>query len=658
MYQSQVNHKYAKNFYPVDSYMRMANRNSKLVKDEVIPYFAELLKESVQKQDAPNTLYAIRALGNIGHSDVLKVFEPYFDGKIRVTNFQRLAMVLALDKCAVVHPKTARTIYTKIYQNKGETHEIRSAAVFALMTTNPSAAQLQRMAEETNYEKNNDVRAAVRSAIESAARLTTPDMLELAEKAKSAMSLLKPEQIGVQYSRTHMRDHVVREMEASYVQTSSYIVSKDSFIPSGVFLMTRGNLGGFKRRSEFQATVSSVEELYNFFNDKLKSNQTNNQPTDNEKNDDENEDNNWTGTKILNLLNMKANKADKLEGQLLLNIMNSRRFVSFDKRTLEQVMQKIKKMASKLKDGYDLSYTKVTNPQDVMISFPLETGLPFSFVQRKPNLIQLEGRVQAKISSNNDNHDVDGEKMDLPNKVTIDADIKATYSVMSEETMTFINPSTRQRYSVGCDKKLQVHVPVRVNNQIDIRNREWTIEIKPSDEDKETKVLQMGSWPYTTRDNALSLRPLPESKHTKNIHAAPVRELKRTIGEKSTGFAINVKGTIEHDSDQLPNLMLKLSKYDIVSAVLFDQDSLAPQHYSLEVSLDGKKSSSKSVKVITKYDKEWSKGNKQQEETKSHPRSRGPWTDEKENKGKPEDYEPNSQARRQQYLRDATEGTD
>jgi hypothetical protein len=80
-------------------------------------------------------------------------------------------MVTALKHLAKLHPDVATPVLLSLYENLGEDREIRTAAVFMIMETNPSANILQRMAEFTNIDTSKQVIAAVVSAITSAADL-------------------------------------------------------------------------------------------------------------------------------------------------------------------------------------------------------------------------------------------------------------------------------------------------------------------------------------------------------------------------------------------------------------------------------------------------------------------------------------------------------
>jgi len=78
-------------------------------------------------------------------------------------------MVISLSNIRQVQPSLARAVLYRLYKNKAETPEIRSAAVYLLMKTNPQSNMLQRLAESVKDEHSKQVRSAVKTAIESAA---------------------------------------------------------------------------------------------------------------------------------------------------------------------------------------------------------------------------------------------------------------------------------------------------------------------------------------------------------------------------------------------------------------------------------------------------------------------------------------------------------
>lgn len=174
-----VNHQYSRNYYPKQTFGRLATKGMELITKEVLPYLQHQLERAVSDRDNYKIQVYIRAIGNLGHVKILSVFEPYLEGKQQITNFERMSMIVAMNKLAINYPKDAQAVLYKIYQNVAEAHEVRCAAVLQLMRTKPDAALLQRMAEFTNVDTNNQVKAAVKTAIQSAAQLQNPENIEL-----------------------------------------------------------------------------------------------------------------------------------------------------------------------------------------------------------------------------------------------------------------------------------------------------------------------------------------------------------------------------------------------------------------------------------------------------------------------------------------------
>ena len=137
------------------------------------------LQKAINEGDSPKIQVYIRALGKIAHPRILHYLEPYLEGQRNVSNYQRLLMVSALKHLANLNPEAATPVLLSLYENLGEAREIRVAAVYLMMETNPSANLLQRIAEFTNVDTSKHVIAAVISAITSAANLQGPYTQEM-----------------------------------------------------------------------------------------------------------------------------------------------------------------------------------------------------------------------------------------------------------------------------------------------------------------------------------------------------------------------------------------------------------------------------------------------------------------------------------------------
>ena len=169
-----VNNQSSKLRYPVYIAGRMVPKNFRPLTEKYIPYLGKELQKAINEGNSLKIQVYIRALGKIAHPNILQYFEPYLEGQKDVSSYQRLLMVTALTHLANLHPQVVTPVLLSLYENLGEDREIRTAAVFTIMETNPSVYILQRMAEFTNIDTSKQVNAAVVSAIKSAANLQGP----------------------------------------------------------------------------------------------------------------------------------------------------------------------------------------------------------------------------------------------------------------------------------------------------------------------------------------------------------------------------------------------------------------------------------------------------------------------------------------------------
>lgn len=159
--------------FPVHSFRNFQTEQGKeFITKTVIPYFSEQLHRAISQADTQNIHLSIRALGNIAHKNILEAFEPYLEGRKPITQFQRMLMILSMDKMVYSYPVEARSVLYRIYQNIGEVSEVRIVAVHQLLRTSPPADMLQKMAQNTNRDTQEQVNAVVKSAIEYISNLT------------------------------------------------------------------------------------------------------------------------------------------------------------------------------------------------------------------------------------------------------------------------------------------------------------------------------------------------------------------------------------------------------------------------------------------------------------------------------------------------------
>lgn len=169
-----INKQYSINQYPVDIFgLFSTSVGRRFVLSEYIPYLTGELRKAVADADSHKIQVYISALGLIGHPSILSAYEPYLEGTEQMSQFQRVHMVYSLERLVRNYPRYARTVLYKIYQNPRENSDVRIAAVYQLIKTGPSPTMLQRMAEFTNVDKNEQVNAAVKSVIHHVAHLNS-----------------------------------------------------------------------------------------------------------------------------------------------------------------------------------------------------------------------------------------------------------------------------------------------------------------------------------------------------------------------------------------------------------------------------------------------------------------------------------------------------
>lgn len=194
--------------------------------------------------------------------------------------------------------------------------------------------------------------------------------------------------------------------------------------------------------------VNSIDQLFEILDDQYDDHKLQNTP-ENPKNarkqhQPEPQSNKWSTQKIAQLLNIKADEAAQLEGQLLFSIMNTKRFFTIENQTIEQLPSAVKKMAYVLRNGQQFNYTKMYNREVVTVSFPMATGFPFVYTYKTPTLLKVGGEV--RLRSTPDLAQGNDKEILLPKSVNITAEFEMTYATTVNAKVGFITPFSHQRY--------------------------------------------------------------------------------------------------------------------------------------------------------------------------------------------------------------------
>lgn len=260
----QAQDKKQKNFYPINFLKHISVKDQKVV-DTYIPYMADQLKKAVKDGDNVRIQTYIRAIGRFGHPEIVSVFKPYLRNKYSLSPFQRLYMVLSMDKLAETDQELARSVFYKIYANKHEAHEVRCSAVFLISKTNPPVNMLQRMAEFAK-DDHYQVSASVKSLLENSATLKRPIWQKLARDANIAKKILPTTNYRYDASRLFSVSKYDPEEDNSYMAYIRTIGSDDAIVPKAVDASVYSVFHGFiMPRPKIGYAVSSIKKIMDRF---------------------------------------------------------------------------------------------------------------------------------------------------------------------------------------------------------------------------------------------------------------------------------------------------------------------------------------------------------------------------------------------------------
>lgn len=648
---TQVSNHSAYSYYPTHAFGRLAGKNYRIVQRQVIPYLSHKLNLASQNEDSEKMLAYIRALGNLGHPAILNVFEPYLEGKMPTTEFQRLAIVVALNQLSDNYPKLARAVLYKIYQNSADRDEVRAAAVFAIMRTNPPASMLQRMAGMTNAEQSVNVASAVKTALESAADLYNHDDQELSENAQAAIKLLNPEVPAAQDSRALITDFFMKELNLGYKMQASQIGSNDHLAPQAVFLRTTKFIGGYKNQiNEYHAMVSSVNQLFEMIGQRIRrrgSSKNQNQDK-NGRHTRPSENKRFNFEDIEHLLDIQAEQVEELEGQILMKIGHAKRFFTFNNESIENLPQAVRRAAKSLASGHQFNATKWFNQEQITIAFPLASGLPFLFTYKTPTVMQAGGEV--RLQTNPDWAQGNDDEIRMPKAINASAEIDFLYATQTDARVGFLTLFDHQRYVAGVQKKIQTRLPMRLTLNVDLVNDQVSAEMSPLDTKNDITLLHASSWPYTQHRHIEAAYDNSKESDIKVISVNDVQEYDQRFGQASTGMVIHVNAKYEKEFIDAPRVMEYLQQHDLVSLMMYATALESNEYYNIRVELDNEKSQAQSVKVKLQFASEESHENSA--DKPKHPKD----TSNSKNYAHPSNTDANSQARREQFMQNAGAG--
>ncbi|XP_066255189.1 vitellogenin-like [Euwallacea similis] len=601
VYKVYVNANESHNQYPVHAFGSFNTKEGReYVKSTVLPYLSQELENAVKQGDATKIHVYTRAVGNIGNREVLKVFEDYLEGHKSVSQFQRLWMVICLDRLASCYPSVARSVFYKIYQNTADLPEIRVAAVYQLMKTNPPVEIMQRMAQYTNTDAQEQVNAAVKSVLESASRLRSAESRKMREAAQSAVPLLTKKQYGADQSYLHLHDYVAKEMEVYVRHQLSEYGSQDSNIPKMLSFDFRNKMHGIRiPHFRFKSVISSVRELTNVLYRQTEEFQK----ASDQRSQEQQNDGTYSSAAIAQLMKYEVENREQLEYIIFAEIEHMQKLWTFDNQTIERLPEFIRQQEEQLKSGKQFNYAKLKQLKEMALSFPTEMGIPFLYTYDMPVIVRLEGKVKATATPQVSQKD----RIYTPEKIVGDVDTYITISGKVQSHLSFVTPFDHQIYMAGYDRTLHTHVPLKAHVDIDVKNKETKIEVEIQEKHEGARLLHFSSTPYTSRSDVMTIRPVALRPNTLIIKDQEKQHTFFDIefGKKQTGLSFRAWGHHPVQSFNLGSLAAMWQSENFIT--LWDElwDKAALTHTEASLRFNPSQSTMRKVTFRIKHSYEY-----------------------------------------------------
>ncbi|CAH1643962.1 unnamed protein product [Spodoptera littoralis] len=355
------------------------------VEETVIPHLAKELKQAVEIGDSNKAQVYVRALGNLIHPAVLKVFAPYLDGSVKVSKYLRIQIIASLKPLANTKNENVKAVLYSILVNTAEPYEVRVIAALNIFMAVPSSEMMQVMAHMTNIDPSTQVRAVLANGINFAAKLKDPRFSDLAKTAQSVKYLVSEERFGYRLSTDSIIDEYTSDDDIAYFRELSYIGSEDNYMPLYHRSALRSRGTGATEESQVTLSVTGVQQLLEYIVNMMY------QP------EKATVDLKFSAKKLAEKLNIKPKSWDPLEGSIFLENLNQQKLITFNEADLKAFIVGLIQNAEQLLKGVDVQYTKILNHKQTYVAFPLASGVPFYFEYNEPLILSFNGNVKFQF---------------------------------------------------------------------------------------------------------------------------------------------------------------------------------------------------------------------------------------------------------------------
>merc|ERR1712180_325570 len=530
-YHAYVNPTTMRNNFPTKVFGVFGTKESEVLTGKFIP----LLVEEIEQTESEHVrLSAILALGKTGHlkglKTLVKVIE-HIEGSIPATKesmieARRTIAVNALKRVVKMNPTEMRPILMSIIVNPVEPAEVRIAAVSVLPFSQPTTAELQKLAIRSWMEPSEQVSSFIVSTLRSLALSQVPELKTVGLKARSVLPLIKGQKFGLQYSHNVNFSSFVEYLRTLVNVRYELVNSKESLIPHKVSMKTvyYGPSNSMKfpiiEFSTYTYGMDFLLEKYlHFFSTEEISNPT-----------------------IMSQLN-KITEELKLKTRELSSPFT---FLHGSWAGIEStlyldsdiVLESLEKLSRKMQSGHEMEFNQVGATQvfEQTNMHVTETGFPVMAISTLPIVYAVKGSV--KVSG------IEGNMTPV-----ISAKVVPVLNGKLQTIFGVVTPFTKELIGSGVDMSLHSSIPVEVEGKITRGEIELAIRT-PSEimrSGRQTENLHVFVMPYSFKYNFLQVTPITHSLSLKKISSG----IKRQPIEMEIGQSLGLSAQLKYKSEAM-----------------------------------------------------------------------------------------------------------
>ena len=222
--------------FPVRVFGHFCSKDSSVITDDWIPFLETEVERSNRTDEFSqfDQLSVISSLGKLGHFKGIQSLVKVIDGRITKNPVVRSFAVYSLKPISRLNPDMIKPIILSIIDNPAENTQVRIAAIAVLPWSQPSMAELQKIAVRSWFEPSKQVSSFVHSTFKNLAATKIPELKTASQKAAAIIEMLRPLQYGIQYSHNTNFEQFVNYLKSSISTNIAWVYNEKDTIPSKI----------------------------------------------------------------------------------------------------------------------------------------------------------------------------------------------------------------------------------------------------------------------------------------------------------------------------------------------------------------------------------------------------------------------------------------